>query len=191
MLQKGEIIENNDASHVIDKYHAMLSDRERKESVNVEKHTIQPYKIYGTRRAEILDVQFEIDNYKNDGNTIKILNFGDDTRIHLKIKFHEEAINPIAGYIIRDIEGKVIYNTNTLWNELVLGKFKKDDTICITFSQRIFLNNGTYFITVALAYPDALQFYDWHDNRIEFNVRNNKRSSGIVDLQSKIQINPI
>ncbi len=189
LLKNGEIIENNDTSIVIDKYHAMLSDRGRNKNTDSKKRIIQPYKIYGTRKAEIIEVEFEIDNPMNDDNGIKILNFGDKSRIKLKIRFHEEAINPIAGYIIRDVEGKVIYNTNTLWNGLVLGKFKKDDTVYVTFSQRIFLNSGTYFITVALAYSDATQFYDWHDNMIEFNIRNNNRSSGIVDLQSKININ--
>ena len=58
----------------------------------------------------------------------------------------------------------------------------------MTFSQRIFLNNGLYSITVALAYSDATQVYDWHDNVIQFNVINNKKSSGVVDLKSEIRI---
>ena len=85
------------------------------------------------------------------------------------------------------MNGHEIYNINTFWNDIFLGNLKKDDTICVTFSQKMFLNNGIYLITLALSHSDATQFYDWHDNIIKFNVRNDKKSRGVVDLKSKIK----
>src|SRR3972149_7293184 len=199
LLKKGEIIENNNSSLVVDKYHAMLSSTERalkpekppakekKESEN-EQTCKTSYKRFGTRKAEIFDIQFNSDEYIANNNGMNIIKFGAETCIQLKIRFNEEAINPIVGFIIRDIDGKEICGTNTLWNKISLGKFNKNDAIQVTFSQRIILNNNIYYITVALAHQDAIQFYDWHDNVILFKVDNSKNSSGVVDLQSKIKI---
>lgn len=188
LLKNGEIIENNDSNIVIDKYHAMLSTRESKKSANAQKQLGQTsYKRYGTRTAEIFEIKFEL-YHQSDDNDIKIINFGDNTCLQLNIRFHEDSINPIVGYIIRDVNGREIYNTNTFWNNLILGDFKKDDTVSVKFTQRIFLNNGLYSITAALAYSDVTQVYDWHDNVILFNVINNKKSCGVVDLQSEIRI---
>ncbi|MDW7776894.1 MAG: ABC transporter ATP-binding protein [Methanosarcinales archaeon] len=191
LLNNGELIENNDASLVVDKYHAMLSSRGNKERVNQNQENQTSYKRYGTMKAEIFDIQFNTNNIKGENIGINNIDFGADTYIQFKIKFHEEAINPIVGYIIRDINGNEIYNINTFWNDIVLGKLKKDDTICIIFSQKMFLNNGIYLITVALSYSDTTQFYDWHDNIIKFNVRNDNKSCGVVDLKSKIEISII
>ncbi|HWQ96371.1 MAG TPA: ABC transporter ATP-binding protein [Candidatus Methylomirabilis sp.] len=199
LLKYGEIIENNDANTVIDRYHAMLSDKERlidqQKVANTEKNievktqkNMPGFGRHGTYKAEIFDIQVIV-NDKKDDNVIKSINFGDITQIDLRIRFNEDSIDPIAGYIIRDTDGREVYNTNTLWNEIILGKFKKNDSFRVVFSQRMFLNNGLYFITAALAYSDASQFYDWHDNVIQINVKNNKKSCGVVDLQSKIRFN--
>ncbi|VVB88180.1 Uncharacterised protein [uncultured archaeon] len=176
---------------IFDKYHYIFSTRERKERQNERKLGLNQlrYNRYGNRKAEISDIQLKING--GTGENAKIINFGDNTCIQLKIQFHEDAINPIAGYIIRDIDGREVYNTNTLWNNLILGEFKKNDTFEISFLQRMILNNGLYFITVALAYSDAKQLYDWHDNVIEFEVKNNKKYCEIVDLQTEIKINRV
>lgn len=201
LLKSGQSIEINDANTVIDKYHAILSDKDKiidqQIKVNEEKKTDEKIQIvfpnysrHGTHQSEIFEIKLQV-NDKIDENAIKNINFGDNTQILLKIRFKEEIIDPIAGYIIRDMDGREVYNTNTRWNELNLGKFNKNDIIYIAFSQNIRLNNGTFYITVALANSEATQFYDWHENIIKINVVNNKKSCGIVDLQSKIKFGKI
>jgi len=187
LLKYGEIIDNSDINPVLGKYHAMLSSKEilKEQKLMRQKN----YKRFGTRKAEIFDIVFKVKGHKHeDYNAIKTLSFGDKTIIGLKIRFYEDVVNPIAGYIIRDMDGREIYNTNTYWNNIILGKFKENDIIYVTFSQRMSLNSGLYFITVALAYSDTTQFYDWHDNVIQFKVINDNKSCGVVDLQSRIEI---
>lgn len=166
---------------IIQKYLAPQVDNNPEKNVSVKKRASTV-----TFKGEITGIKLEDDL----GNEIKDINFGQKMKIICKIKFNTDVLNPVVGIIIRDLEGRESYNTNTMWKNIHTGEFSKGNSVSIVFECSNYLNTGTYTITIGLSDSTATEFYDWYDNFASFNVIGNTRSKGTANLNSTITVLP-
>jgi ABC-type polysaccharide/polyol phosphate transport system ATPase subunit len=216
LLHQGKLVTDGTPETTIDKYHAILSTKERiseVERVVEEKmaddqtvHKISEiedkengeeseeiisfepkHERYGTFEAEIADVVL-----RNDKDE-EALTFhsGELLSICLKIQFCCNVEGPIVGFYIRKYEANSpvdIYGVHTRWKNLELGSFSKGERLDVRFLQSISLPEGTYYLVVAIANADETRFYDWHENVRAFTVKKEERCTGMLNLNSQVSI---
>jgi hypothetical protein len=112
--------------------------------------------------------------------------------ICLRIRCHQNIENPTVGLMIMKVDGGgnvVIYNTNTLWRNMNLGRFNSGAEFEVHFNQRISLPEGKYYLNVGIGNTDASKVYDWRENVKSFQIMvGDLPWKGMVDLDSQIVI---
>jgi ABC-type polysaccharide/polyol phosphate transport system ATPase subunit len=196
LLNKGKIICDGAADNVIRKYRLMLSDKDSsvkksesgsgsKEFVSTEdKHSKERH---GSREAEINSIQI-IDN---EGKPSASIESGTKGKLAIKIDFQNEIDNPIFGFIVRKDDGQRlidVYDTNTQWQNIKTGFYKKGESIKIFFDLDFSLGRGEYYFTCAIANKDATKFYDWRENCLKLWIEEKGTFRAIADLGAKITI---
>jgi len=216
LLHQGKLVTDGTPETTIDKYHAILSTKERisevervveekmaddltvheisgienKENSEESEEIISPepkYERYGTYEAEIVEVAL-----RNDKDE-EALTFhsGEWLSICLTIQFCCNVEDPIVGFYIRKYEGNFpvdIYGAHTRWKNLELGSFSKGERLDVRFLQSIPLPEGTYYVVAAIANADETRFYDWHENVRAFTVKKEEQCAGMLNLNSQASI---
>ncbi len=181
LLNQGEVVCNGSPNEVVATYRSYIEEKEQAESETVEDK--QTAKRFGTREAEIVSV----DLLDQTGKSTLHVKSGEDCTFKLKVVFHANVTDPIAGYVIRNSKGEYLYDTNTLWRGKKTGLFKKGDEIEVLFSQKMNLLAGTYTFTTAIAYADGVQYCDWQDDALSFEVADDSKSAGLVNCSANIK----
>lgn len=163
LMNKGEIQVIGKPQKVLDKYLSFQDEKQYKRSGYF------PVKI---ESIEIND---------NDGRKTNIFRSGEEMNMEIKFKFNKEVTEPIFGYYVSDSLNNIVYNTNTLWRKIKLGRFKKYSSLLIGVKQRLNLLEGSYYLTLALA-ENPNKFYSWKENIASFKVVGSGVSQGVVDL---------
>jgi len=125
------------------------------------------------------------------GNEALRVRSGEETVVRVWIECSRPLAHPIIGLVIRRLVGgasTVIYDTNTLWQNLRTGEYGAGEVIEIQFRQRMNLGPGSYPITVAIASHDAKKFYDWQEGILAFEVVESSGMQGLVNLHSTIEV---
>ncbi|MCZ7380700.1 MAG: ABC transporter ATP-binding protein [Candidatus Methanoperedens sp.] len=142
---------------------------------------------FGTGEAEVLKVEM-LD--KND-NPKNIFQSGEESKIRIYIKLNKSIEKDFnVGYIIRN-KFTEVYSTNAYWLGYSLGKRDKDEIFIVDFIQNLNLGVGFYQLTVACGISYSYQetaILDWINDNFTFEMISNKRFSGVVDLQSRIEV---
>jgi len=121
-------------------------------------------------------------------NIVKNVHSNEEIKIAAEVLFQNEVENPIFGVQIEDEGGTKIYETNTGW----LGKdtevFKRDTKVKVTFSQKLNLNEGAYYLTIYAKDRDSGSYYDLRERALIFYIRSRGKLEGIVDLGTKVSL---
>jgi teichoic acid transport system ATP-binding protein len=102
-------------------------------------------------------------------------------------------LNPITAYTIKDVKGFDLTGTNTLFQNIEIGKVKEGDIILTEFEQRMMLNPGGYLLSFGCAgfEDDKYVVYDRRYDVITFEVISENASVGVFDLDSTIKISRV
>jgi hypothetical protein len=125
------------------------------------------------------------------GEEVSRIGSGEETVMRVWIECSRPLANPIIGLIVRrTINGKpaIVYDTNTLWQNVRTGEFSTGDVIEACFSQTMDLGPGSYSVTVAIASHDGKEFYDWQEDIGSFEVVESSGMQGIANLRSQIAV---
>lgn len=57
----------------------------------------------------------------------------------------------------------------------------------VLFRMKLNLLAGRYLLTCAVAYEDAVRFYDWQKNIVTFRVLDDGTGQGIANLEAKLE----
>jgi ABC-type polysaccharide/polyol phosphate transport system, ATPase component len=144
--------------------------------------------VYGNGKASILDFALlDAEGQPND----RFL-YDEPFTIIMKVKFHEELLNPIFAYTIRDLKGLEITGTNTLIAEVPTGSFNSQDYITIKFDQIMNLRAGKYSLCLGCTgyVGDDLHVYNRLYDILLFEVIASRHSfaTGFYDLHSHITV---
>jgi ABC-type polysaccharide/polyol phosphate transport system ATPase subunit len=143
----------------------------------------------GSFEAEIMEVLIKS---SESGKEIDTLFSGEMISICLRIRCHKNIENPVVGIMIMKFDdgcGRVIYNINTLWRNMNIGRFNQSTKFEVHFDQVVILPEGKYYLNVGIANADASKIYDWHENLKSFQIMMRElRWEGTVDLNSRIVV---
>ncbi len=142
----------------------------------------------GNKKAEILDFGI-LDTL---GNCTTLLTSGAKYTLFMRAVFYEQVEDAVAGFLIRNLKGVDMYGTSTLVQKMPIGSQRPGDVIEVRLHITMWLTNGTYFLTFALADPDAetdVQ-YDIHYDALQFDVgmKDGIFTISIVDLDGRCEV---
>ncbi|HEY9403056.1 MAG TPA: ABC transporter ATP-binding protein [Pyrinomonadaceae bacterium] len=137
---------------------------------------------HGNKRAEVIGAEL-IDG--RTGQSVELVETGDALAVRLLVLFHEDAAEPVCGFMIRNRHGINVYGTNTEQRGQPLGAARSGEVIEAVFTFDCWLGQEHYFVSVAAHTPDG-EAYDWLDGAIFFRVSCAVEMEGIANLNARV-----
>lgn len=131
----------------------------------------------GNFKAEIFD--YFIVSSKEENPTV--IKSGSNVDIYIKVLSHTDIMEPLFGLIVKDVNGIMIYATNTLYSKTDVKPILKDEIVTFKFNLTFYLNHGDYFITLGLAEGNHVQVDTRHDI-VHCKIASKNIFDGIVEL---------
>ncbi|HEX8634727.1 MAG TPA: ABC transporter ATP-binding protein [Pyrinomonadaceae bacterium] len=137
---------------------------------------------HGNKRAEVIGAEL-VDGAT--GRAVELVETGDAVAVRLRVLFHEDAAEPVCGFMIRNRHGINVYGTNTEQRGQPLGAARRGEIIEAVFTFRCWLGQEHYFVSVAAHTPDG-EAFDWLDGAIFFRVSCAVEMEGIANLDARV-----
>ncbi|HYG11348.1 MAG TPA: ABC transporter ATP-binding protein [Pyrinomonadaceae bacterium] len=137
---------------------------------------------HGNKRAEVIGAEL-VDGAT--GRAVELVETGDAVAVRLRVLFHEDAAEPVCGFMIRNRHGINVYGTNTEQRGQPLGAARRGEIIEAVFTFDCWLGQEHYFISVAAHTPDG-EAFDWLDGAIFFRVSCAVEMEGIANLNARV-----
>ncbi len=138
---------------------------------------------YGNKHVSIQQVRL----FNDRNQTTERFKRGENLKIAINLIGQIETLDLIVGISIRNLLGVVVYGTNS---QILTGKLlniKPQEALNICFDCPCQINRGAYTVTIGLHSEEGLS-YDWVDEMIVFEVENDRKCDGMVDLGASISI---
>lgn len=202
LLDGGRLLEVGKPEIVVQKYRALIFERERRRGGFDETVEPQPgtdlftstgdmpvtrsipnidYR-FGSAEAVILGVEM----LDGNGNEIHEALGGQRIIIRISVQFHQDIGQPIIGYTLRNRLGIEISASNTSIAGHPLPRAQRDQIFTSDFSVLLpRLAVGSYSISPAVAKGNLLKhdMCDWIDNALIFNVRSQEMIYGMMRME--------
>ena len=202
LLDGGEKLEDGTPEKVVQRYQALVFEREKKAAGKgysgaqiqpdgtLEVVTSIPYihHRYGNRGAEILGIIL----CSHKGQVLDEVRAGQEVRLLISARFHQDIENPIIGFTVRDRLGVEITSSNTPYEGLDLPPGKPGDTVTVAFRIRVpQLRPGSYSISPAVAQGNVWEhtIEDWIDNAYIINLADTGLIYGTMRWPVKVSFN--
>lgn len=139
---------------------------------------------YGGMEAEIIG--FSIFNH--EGKLTTHVYHDEKYTILIKVKFHEDIVDPIVAYTLRSVDGMELTGTNTNNENLVFGSVRKGTVITVKFEQVMILNSGTYLLALGCTKydNDSLRVFHRIYDATAIEVSSPRKATGIAFSPSSI-----
>jgi|Deesub1362A_J573_1020465.scaffolds.fasta_scaffold00077_9 ABC-type polysaccharide/polyol phosphate transport system ATPase subunit len=200
LLDGGEVVEVGEPGKIVNVYLEMLASREvkqsdvleraetigrRREGAGISAVTSPSEYRFGSRDAEIIDIKI-IDK---NGRNVEVLKSREEYTIRVSTLFKKDVQEPVVGFMIKTVYGMQIFGTSTELKNAI-GPVKAGTVVMTDFSQKIYLNPGSYSLSVAVLEITSEQRISL-DRRLDvmvFKVVGKPEAYGIVDMGAEVQI---
>ena len=109
----------------------------------------------------------------------------------LDVRVAYEVAEPISdvvfGIAVYDIEGRMLFGTNTEILGVEVGRLTGPGKVTFSFANMPLLD-GTYWVTIGVHSTDRATVYDWHEQEYEFQVMNPSTEPGLLYVPVKATI---
>jgi ABC-2 type transport system ATP-binding protein len=188
-LEKKRIVEQQRAERkkifktVIDSNRKIVDGEEigRLSHLSIDGETINRF---GSGDAEIKGINM----FDEGGRKKDYCEYGDSVKITYNVLFKNKVEEPIFGIRITDYRGNIIYGTNSRLKKIETGVFNKNEEAKVTFSFKVNLIGGEYYVSPAVGYNDNKTYCDWVDDMFTINVIHRNIAEGLADLDPEINI---
>ncbi len=205
LLNKGELVADDEPKKVVDLYKQMLSKQmnpdtpaeHKEEKAQAGQHAQEeiwreamvcnPEKLeYGDKAAEIID--FGIFD-RNDFLT-NTISAGEPFTIRMKVHFHQDIPDPIFAFTIKNKLGIELTGTNTMYENCPSGLCKTGETYIISFAQTVHLRGGEYLLSLGCTGYGSQEIQVYHRlyDICNFLVVGSKEAVGYYDPESEASI---
>ena len=167
LIEKGKILDSGPAESVAQSY-TKLFLRGTTPIITTQKGR------WGTGRAKILKASVK---QTPEHVVISVVN-----------EFKEACDEPVFGLQIKNPIGLKIFESNTKWERVKLGKIKAGQKVTINWRIANIFTNGPQTVTPALSDYDGAEFYDWWEEATTFEVDKDKVTSAVTLPETKIEI---
>lgn len=137
-----------------------------------------------TFEAEIERVQL----LDASGQPVTVLQSGARAAVVVDVVFHKEVKSPIFSFNIRTPDGRIVYDTTTLWMAIHTPDFSAGSRCRIEFALSVPLLDGAFELGVDIAASDLSRYYDLLERALGFWVKSSNGAKGLVDLGAKVSI---
>ena len=201
LLDKGRKIGEGEPKEIIDMYKKVLVDQmDSKMSGNAAADNEE---IDRTKWKSRLSLNPSSDSYGNgmariddfcltdaSGNITNTVIKRDPFTVKVKVVFEEHVNEPIIALSIKDRMGVEITGTNTMFEKIPTGDFKKGDCLTVSFTQNMFLQGGEYLISLGLVGYREGDFTVYHRLYDIFSIQvvSSKDTVGYYDMDSKVSM---
>lgn len=188
LLNAGKVALEGEPEAVMDAYNALIAD---KESGTLRQTTTESGKtqtVSGSGEAIIK----RIDLLNEEGDSIEVVSVGQAVELRLVVETTNTVPELVAGFMIKDRLGQVVFGTNTFHQKKVLHNLGPNVHTTLSIKFQANLGPGTYSVSTALHAKDThvSKNYEWRDLAIVFNVINTNKPEFIGSnwLSPSIQI---
>ena len=175
LLDGGHVIEYGNPKPVLERYTALMYERERERLAGGEMPEFQHLSAEDLPPIELQPVPAQSFRHGDGGMHILgyMLDLGNGTtgqcepgttaNLTLDIQSNEPGLLPSVGFQIRDRFGNISCGTNTSMLGIILAPQASNAIFRVTFEIALMLGSGEYTFTVAVSSPDAKpeRVYDW------------------------------
>ncbi|CAG0942025.1 Teichoic acids export ATP-binding protein TagH [Anaerolineae bacterium] len=134
--------------------------------------------------AEIMNVSL----LDATGQTANVIKSGDLATIAMDVMFHKDVSQPIFSLNIRTPDGRLVYDTTTLWLNIQTPNFCVNERCRVEFVMKLPLLDGEYQIDVDVADSKLSHYYDRLEGALGFWVKSDNSAKGLVDLKAEARI---
>jgi lipopolysaccharide transport system ATP-binding protein len=117
-----------------------------------------------------------------------VLESGQEAILSVEVVSHKTVTNPIFGFSVRTMDGRVLYNATTKWLNVDLPCLEAGQRYCIEFRIQLPLLDGQYELGVDAASSNLSHYYDRLERALTFTIRDDTGARGIVDLGAKVSV---
>lgn len=175
LLDGGHAIEYGEPKLVLERYTALMYERERERLIGGQITDFQQQSADNLLPIDLHSISDEVFRHGDGGMRILgyMLNLGEGmggqcepgavAKLTLEIQASEPGLLPNVGFQIRDRFGNISCGTNTAMLGIILAPQASNAIFRITFEIALMLGSGEYTFTVAVSSPDAKpeRVYDW------------------------------
>ena len=204
LLDGGHKIEDGDPEDVVQRYRALMFERERKAiGIDPERVALQqdgslpvvntiPYihHRYGAGGAEIMGILL----HSADGSVLNQAKPHQEVRLLISVRFHRSIQRPIIGFTVRDRLGAEVTASNTSYEDLQLPAAQVGDVFNAGFRIKIpALRPGSYTISPAIAQGTVSEhtIEDWIDNAYVIDITTDGLVYGLMRWSVEASFNVI
>jgi len=206
LLDAGHLLEDGRPDLVVQKYHALIFERERRyggfESAESERGNVDTWSgegeiplagaipnvdhRFGSGEATLLGVEL----LNSEGKATREVFGGEKVVVRVSVRFNHDIQNPIVGYTMRDRLGVELTACNTSYAGKVLPPGRKGQVCTSDFHIALpYLATGSYSISPAVAKGEILRhdMCDWIDNALVFNLQSDRLVYGQLRMDVDVR----
>ena len=213
LLHKGDLLAHGGTSETIDRYQALLSSTQVKQSAGVlspdaplnydidEEGEAPDFKEdpalarrgvsslrHGTGEARITNVEL-LDETGAPTDTTAL---GSTLTARVHLEYAEAVEGSILGITVRNKAGLDVFSTDTNLEKAKIGSRAKGERLVVDFTFEVPLKQGAYSINAAVSYPQSKKLYmDWLDVAAVFKVRRPEGRGaipGLVYIPTRVEV---
>lgn len=170
LLNNGRIAMEGSPEAVMDRYNALIADKEARTIQQVTSDDGKVQTVSGSGEAIVDSVQI----LDSSNQAIEVVSVGQAIQLKITVKTSASIPELVIGFMIKDRLGQIIFGTNTFHLDSVIHDLPADTTLQAVFKIPANLGPGTYSIATALHTQDThvSKNYHWKDLALVFNVVN-------------------
>jgi lipopolysaccharide transport system ATP-binding protein len=192
LLDGGKVQKDGTPKEVLDYYHALVLDRERKAGI-VQQTSATSETSTQSGSGEVRVTRLEM--LGRDSQARKILNCGEPSTLRMVCRVNADTPQLVAGITFRDKVGNPVFGTNSLLLGQELTNLKAGQEFTLDFCQDLDLGAGSYSLSYGLidANDGVGQSFDWKDGALVFELINRDfpTSVGVALLKTQLTLRPV
>ncbi len=194
LLYEGRAHAEGDPGDVVNRYNAMVLDRQRafaaaaagagRQAAPEGSGGLRWSLRHGDRQAEVLQVEL----YGEEGHPTRVVRSGETVRVSVQARFAQRHPDPVVGMMIRTRVGMEVFGTNTMLERVSCaegGAVEPGDVLEVNFTFACWLAPQEYTLTVATQSPDGSS-HDWLDDALSFQVIDSRPTAGVANLRAQV-----
>ncbi|XAY08033.1 ABC transporter [Paraconexibacter sp. AEG42_29] len=134
---------------------------------------------YGDQRAcEVRDAWFENEQGERTGEIAQY----DRLTMCAQIRFHEQVVDPVIGFSVRNDVGHTFFITTTEWQNVPMGTFEAGEDVIARVSVDAVMSPTKYTLTPSIARDGGADVLDVREDLAAVYVHGTRVTGGLVDL---------
>ena len=142
---------------------------------------------YGNGKAEVIDYGV----FDSDENLVSVIDNDDIITLRSKVLFKDNVKDPIFTMTVKDFQGKEIAGTNTDFEKVVTGEFKKGEIGIAEFKLKLPIAAGKYTLSFSCTHFNLkgdLEVYNRKYDALLIEVTTTKQTVGMLRIDPIVKV---